>query len=60
MCCEHLVCARCAHPVADARCPACRAARARMHPRQSLLSPAMLMWLVVLLTLAAFLSNHLR
>ena len=31
MCCEHLVCASCARPVAEASCPVCRAARAQVH-----------------------------
>jgi hypothetical protein len=31
MSCEHLICAQCAGPVAEARCPACRAARAEVH-----------------------------
>jgi hypothetical protein len=32
MTCEHLICARCAAPVADGRCPSCAAARASLHP----------------------------
>ena len=31
MSCEHLICAQCAGPVAEGRCPVCYAARARMH-----------------------------
>ncbi|MGJ6963320.1 hypothetical protein ACSDR0_15545 [Streptosporangium sp. G11] len=31
MSCEDLVCAGCAHPVAEGRCPRCRAYRERMH-----------------------------
>ena len=31
MSCEHLICAQCAGPVAEGRCPVCHAARARMH-----------------------------
>ncbi|WP_406318428.1 hypothetical protein OHA77_13605 [Streptosporangium sp. NBC_01639] len=31
MSCEDLVCAGCAHPVAEGRCPMCRANRERMH-----------------------------
>ncbi len=31
MSCEHLICAQCASPVVEARCPACQAARARVH-----------------------------
>jgi hypothetical protein len=31
MSCEHLICAQCAGPVAEARCPVCRAAKADLH-----------------------------
>jgi hypothetical protein len=31
MSCEHLVCAHCAGPVVEGRCPVCRAAREQMH-----------------------------
>jgi hypothetical protein len=31
MSCEHLICAQCAGPVAEGRCPVCQEARARMH-----------------------------
>ena len=31
MSCQHLVCAACAGPVAEGRCPTCRAARAHVH-----------------------------
>jgi hypothetical protein len=31
MSCEHLICAQCASPVVEARCPACQAARAHVH-----------------------------
>jgi hypothetical protein len=31
MCCEQLVCANCARPVAEAGCSLCRAARAEIH-----------------------------
>jgi hypothetical protein len=33
MSCEHLICANCASPVVEARCPACTAARAHVHHR---------------------------
>jgi hypothetical protein len=29
--CEHLVCANCAGPVVEGRCPACRASREKFH-----------------------------
>jgi hypothetical protein len=31
MSCEHLICAQCARPVAEARCPVCRAAKSDLH-----------------------------
>ncbi len=31
MSCEHLICAQCAGPVAEGRCPVCRAARSDLH-----------------------------
>jgi hypothetical protein len=31
MSCEHLICAQCAGPVAEGRCPVCRAARSHVH-----------------------------
>ncbi len=31
MSCEHLICAHCAGPVAEGRCPSCRAARSHVH-----------------------------
>ena len=35
MSCEHLICAQCASPVVEARCPACQAARAQVHHHTS-------------------------
>jgi hypothetical protein len=31
MSCEHMVCASCAHPVAEGRCATCRASRSQLH-----------------------------
>ncbi|WP_214408632.1 hypothetical protein [Sphaerisporangium fuscum] len=31
MSCEHLICAQCAGPVVEGRCPTCRAGRAKVH-----------------------------
>jgi hypothetical protein len=31
MSCEHLICAQCAGPVAEGRCPVCRASRNHVH-----------------------------
>jgi len=56
MCCEHMVCASCAHPVADGRCPTCRAARSQLHggsaaapPYSYLIAAALLFAALVLL-----------
>lgn len=58
MCCEDLVCASCAQPVAEGRCPVCRAARARMHAVRGT-SAATIAMIVLLLALAALLSTRL-
>lgn len=31
MSCEHLICAQCAGPVAEGRCPVCRASKSHVH-----------------------------
>ncbi len=31
MSCEHLICAQCAGPVSEGRCPVCRAAKSDLH-----------------------------
>jgi hypothetical protein len=31
MSCEHLICAQCAGPVVEGRCPVCRAGREKVH-----------------------------
>jgi hypothetical protein len=38
MSCEHLICAQCASPVVEGRCPSCRLARAQVHHHSSGLS----------------------
>ena len=59
MSCEHLVCANCAGPVVEGRCPVCRVSRAEVHGHHRTfgMSPqtivaALLVLLVVLLALA--------
>ncbi|MEU2549703.1 hypothetical protein [Streptomyces roseolus] len=44
---DRLVCANCAAPVAEGRCPVCRASRERLTPQG--LSPAMVLTLVIAL-----------
>lgn len=56
MSCEHLICAQCAGPVAEGRCPVCQAARAQIHhhhhPGKALpLAAAVLLTLLLLLLL---------
>jgi hypothetical protein len=60
MCCEDLVCARCAGSVADGRCPTCRAARAELHHHSGgfTLSPQVVAVLLLVLTALALLAAH--
>lgn len=56
MSCEHLICASCAAPVVEGRCPTCQLARAQIHRRSPSLSlplivAALLALLLVTLTL---------
>jgi hypothetical protein len=57
MCCEHLICARCAGPVAEGRCASCSAARADLHatPGAPGLQAIVLLTLLVLVLLALLL-----
>lgn len=61
---DRLVCANCAAPVNEGRCPVCRASRARLEQRQQEegpfagLSPAMLVALMVVLLAALALLAH--
>ncbi|GAA2214674.1 hypothetical protein GCM10009850_101390 [Nonomuraea monospora] len=60
MSCEHLVCAQCAHPVVEGRCPVCRANRERMHNHGFAgLSPALIALLLVVLLLLSLAAQHL-
>jgi hypothetical protein len=59
MSCEHLVCAQCAHPVIEGRCPLCRANRERMHQHGFAgLSPALIILLLVVLLFATLVLKH--
>jgi hypothetical protein len=51
MSCEHLICAHCAAPVAEGRCPTCRAAREQMHHSHPSLSQQLVIAGILLLTL---------
>jgi hypothetical protein len=60
MSCEHLVCAQCAHPVIEGRCPLCRANRERMHNHGFAgLSPTLIVLLLVALLFVALVLKHL-
>jgi len=60
MSCEHLICARCAGPVAEGRCPTCREARAHVHHSHGVsvqLVAAALLVLVLLMAAAMHLGH---
>ncbi|MEW9547150.1 hypothetical protein [Nonomuraea sp. NPDC050783] len=60
MSCEHLVCAQCAHPVIEGRCPLCRANRERMHQHGFAgLPPAAIAVLLIVLLFASLALKHL-
>lgn len=60
MSCDDLVCARCAHPVTEGRCPQCRAYRDRMHHHGLAgLTPAMLWLLLIALLFLTLALRHL-
>lgn len=61
MTCDRLVCANCAAPVSEGRCPVCRASRQRLHEEGffgglSGLSPSALLALLVALIAVAVLA----
>jgi hypothetical protein len=59
MCCEDLVCARCSGPVAEGRCPTCRAARAELHHHTGFsLTPQLVALILLVLTAIALLAAH--
>jgi hypothetical protein len=49
MSCQHVICAACSGPVAEGRCPTCRAARAELHGPHLHLTPAQITELVAIL-----------
>lgn len=60
MTCDRLVCANCAGPVSEGRCPVCRANRARMQQENpwSSISPAALIALLIALLTVALVVQH--
>jgi hypothetical protein len=60
MSCEHLICAHCSGPVAEGRCPSCRAARAHVHRDGPGISPQVMIAAgVLILTLLLLVAIHL-
>ena len=59
MSCEHLICAQCAGPVVEGRCPACRASRDHVHHQHSGASPQLIIAAVLLLSILLLLAMHL-
>jgi hypothetical protein len=57
--CEHLVCASCAHPVAEGRCSICRAARSQLHANRVSSYALVAAVATMLLFLLALLGAHL-
>jgi uncharacterized integral membrane protein len=62
MSCEHLICAQCAGPVAEGRCPACRTSRQHVHhthsnTRQQLLIAGILVLTLLLLLVVTHLAG---
>ncbi|CAM5526830.1 hypothetical protein ACSNOH_18285 [Streptomyces sp. URMC 127] len=58
MTCDRLVCANCAGPVSEGRCPVCRASRERLQQQDGIfagLTPAALIALLVALVAVAVL-----
>jgi hypothetical protein len=57
MSCEHLICAQCAGPVVEGRCPVCRAARAHVHHHgPSGISPQLLIAVALILLLGLLIA----
>jgi hypothetical protein len=59
MSCEHLICAHCAGPVVEGRCPACRASRDQVHHHHSGASPQLIIAAILALTFLLLLAMQL-
>jgi hypothetical protein len=59
MSCEHLICAQCAGPVAEGRCPVCREARAHVHHQHHGVSVQVIMAALLVLALLALAATRL-
>ena len=66
MTCDRLVCANCSGPVAEGRCPVCKASREHLHQQGGLqgllanLTPATLIALLAVLITLAVILQHTR
>jgi hypothetical protein len=59
MSCEHLICAHCAGPVIEGRCPVCRAARDEHHHHGQLnITPQLIIAVALLLLLGLLIASH--
>ncbi|MCD0485080.1 hypothetical protein LO771_22515 [Streptacidiphilus sp. ASG 303] len=61
MTCDRLVCANCAGPVSEGRCPVCRANRARLQQQQNpfaAVSPATLVALLAAMIAVLVVARH--
>jgi hypothetical protein len=60
MSCEHLICAQCAGPVVEGRCPACRAARDHVHHQHFSAAPQLIVAALLALAVVLLLVIHLH
>ena len=59
MSCEHLICAQCAGPGAEARCPVCRAAKSDLHHHTHGISLPQVVLLLLLALAVAIAVQHI-
>jgi uncharacterized paraquat-inducible protein A len=60
MSCEHLICAQCAGPVIEGRCPVCRAGREKIHHHGFQGFSPLIIAVAILLFFALMALNHLN
>jgi C4-type Zn-finger protein len=58
MSCEHLICAQCAGPVAEGRCPVCRAAKSDLHHHSHGISIPYLLAILLLMAAVILAIQH--
>ena len=56
MSCEHLICAQCAGPVVEGRCPSCRASRDHVHHQHSGATPQLIIAAILALAFVLLLA----